>query len=56
MFKVPILLRYVLLERPLIHESKKNKKKGTETLPADIESSVTEMKEILKIDPAREVS
>ena len=33
------------------HESKKNKKKGTEALLADIESSLTEMKEILKNDP-----
>ena len=38
-----------------IHESKKNKKKRTEMLLADIESSVTEMKEILKNDPSREL-
>ena len=38
-----------------IHKSKKNKKKGTEALLADIESSVTDMKEILKNDPSREL-
>ena len=38
-----------------IHESKKNKKKGTEALLANIESSVTEMKEIVKNDPSREL-
>ena len=38
-----------------IHESKENKKKGTEALLADIESSVTEMKEILKNNPSREL-
>ena len=38
-----------------IHESKKNKKKRTEMLLADIESSVTEMKEILKNDPSKEL-
>ena len=38
-----------------IHDSKKNKKKRTEMLLADIETSVTEMKEILKNDPSREL-
>ena len=38
-----------------IHESKKNKKKGTEALLANIENSVTEMKEIVKNDPSREL-
>ena len=38
-----------------IHKSKKNKKKRTEALLADIESSVTDMKEILKNDPSREL-
>ena len=49
-----IFFCYVLIERPTIHESKKIKKKGTKTLLADIESSVTEIKEILKIDLTRE--
>ena len=49
-----IFFCYVLIERPTIHESKKNKKKGTETLLADIESTVTEIKDILKTDLTRE--
>lgn len=44
----------------LIHESKKNDKKGLtrcqpDALLAEIESSVTEMKETLKSDPSREL-
>ena len=35
-----------------IYESKKNNKKGTEALLADIENSVTEMKDIVKTTPA----
>ena len=38
-----------------VHESKKNKKKATEASLADIESSVTEMKAILKNDSSREL-